>query len=168
MSTRRTRSSMAVVDAPSSEKRQTRSIVRARSRPVQTSTNPESVGKDEDGEVVLSSQTKQRHLRRGNRDISREVEEDSDDDIQPSTIKGRARVRHSISQADDNSDAQSTALMTPLKCSSRQEQVDINEDLEDLRSSGNSSLRECLSMSFNAHRRQNRTNSRQGCFSHKE
>lgn len=75
----------------------------------------------------------------------KDAEAASDDDIQPSPIRRRTRIRQLVSAAGDASIEQPIEPLTLLKSSSQQEQKDIDEDLEDLRSSSKSPLPDCMS-----------------------
>lgn len=157
MSTRRLRSSVGKETAPSPEKRQTRSIARERSKLVRDTTKYESVEMSEsEDEGVPSSPAKKRQkiitASRRNRNIPGDIEEDSEEDIQPSPIRRRARVGRLASRKDDDSTERLTNALTPLKSSSQQEQEDLDEDLEDLRSSSKSPLSNRVRMTINTSR----------------
>jgi len=109
-----------------------------------------SLHEDEsDDEIVLSSPAKRRHRRITSRQRTinspKDAEAASDDDIQPSPIRRRTRIRRLASATGDASIEQPIDPLTPLKSSSQQEQADIDEDLEDLRSSSKSPLPDCMS-----------------------
>jgi len=113
-------------------------------------TKSRSLHEDEsDDEIVVSSPAKRRHRRITSmqRTINspKDAEAASDDDIQPSPIRRRTRIRRLASATGDASMEQPTDPLTPLKSSSQQEQADIDEDLEDLRSSSKSPLPDCMS-----------------------
>lgn len=157
MSTRRTRSSVGNETSPSPEKRQTRSIARERAKLVRDTTKSESVEMSEgEDDGVPSSPAKKRHTTitasRRDRNIPRDIEEDSEDDIQPSPIRRRARVGRLATGKDDGSTERLSNALTPLKSSSQQEQEDLDEDLEDLRSSSKSPLSNCVRMTINPSR----------------
>ena len=116
------------------EKRPTRSMARA------TSTlAPDSVLVDEIEEVseaAVKTPSKRRLVRPTTRerksDTSHDGSEDSEEEVLPSPIKRRARVRHGTA---NNSVDRAKVLLSPLKSSSQQEKEDLDEDLEDLRDS---------------------------------
>lgn len=157
-----------------SSTRHTRSMARARPDPVQETTEVELLDEDEsDDEVVLSSPAKRRHRiiasRQRAKSILKDGDEESEDDIQPSPIKRRARVHHLVSGTGHESIEPPAVPLTPVKSSRQQEQEDIDEDLEDLRSSGKSqSSQYYTSIASNIHRYQNGSHSRQGCFVHEK
>lgn len=139
-STPRTRSFVRDEGALSSSVRQTRSMARTGPKPVPDTTRLGSLDEDDsDEEIVLRSPAKRRHrsitTRERAKNSPKDAEEDSEDDIQPSPIRRRTRARHLVSAIGDGSIERPTGPLTPLKSSSQQEQEDIDEDLEDLRSS---------------------------------
>lgn len=131
----------------------------ARERPklVRDTTKSESAEmSDSEDEGVLSSPAKKRRTiitaSRRDRNVPRAIEEDSEEDIQPSPIRRRARVGRLASGKDDGSTERLTNALTPLKSSSQQEQEDLDEDLEDLRSSSKSPLSNRVRMDNNTSR----------------
>lgn len=149
-STPRTRSFARDEVALSSSVRQTRSMARTSPKRVPDTTRLRSLDEDEsDDEIILSSPAKRRHksltTRERAKNTPKDAEEDSEDDIQPTPIRRRTRARHMVSAIGDGSIEQPTGPLTPLKSSSQQqEQEDIDEDLEDLRSSSKSPLPEYI------------------------